>query len=1342
MTLISVCFDSRRKKNILRRYSELAIDFENGKTKIRDLEKKNKQLTEGLPDEVVKMIPDVMAAAQKFADGTVTPSDKVGFLWSLAGMLMPNLMNLKDQKEIEDTTGLTAEKEALEKLEKSEYKIKALQEELSNVVEESNRLRSMIREDRTGEKEQELEHLKKELMAATTLARNLFGEAMSDKPGQDPTTTLQMRILQLEQAIQEMKEELSAKQDTIEKLQFTIENKDEKNLEILTELNRFKDQIFGSSRDEITRLETQIKFRNEQISELQQHCTLLQVELGQYADNTYKRVEEVRKGPRPKKSEGPTTGPRIVKVIEEPEVESEAEVEIEIKSEEKKMEVPKELRQAMLISNLYYEMMELLEELSIKDNQLAELHNNWKLTQKSNLELKSQLEMAYEEVKNAKKERIKVEESIEKEMNYTEGIELQRLVESINIDGTEMERRLGEVTRKLITEKMERIRLTRNANNLKSRISRLEWAGRKLRESMRDGETQTARQIVHLRGELDLAICEIGKLQNRILKSVGVEEYDEVMRKYKRLLKQQVGVESSDTSIPRPDISILTKSVQESEAEAREDMLKKMLDIVTGQSEFWNREADILQAENNELKQFLEDLENENDSKSVLSSIERRLLDTIRDLRDKETQTAREKKRQRTLENERVRDFEKLKMERVTLLNVINVLQRENKIIRNQSMGSVSLQQLEILRNKIIETHENEMVCNNMKNEIENLKESTNNEYLMAKSLRNVLESENNQELSENTIRQLQHAFFNGAQQAAKCRILEKSIHLKERKMTELNEELEELKKWNMELLVAVENFRLQDFSKEIDNLKQQKDNQSEILLPPIIEQEKESDYESEESSSSRENSSRVIVRTIVQDNLEQFEYRIKELRDSAQIALQGYKDQIEMKNQAIERYKRLLAEKIDEEAQIEIVEKIEIRKVEVDNPKLLEKLEKAEKVLEKMRNERKEHVEIEKEFDEIGCQTELETSENLTEKHHEEIEEEAEEPPENNEKETFRLENFQLRAEIRDLKGRLRQLSKNNKELLITCEKIKEDAMEELTNFRRNNENSDERRISAMRIEIERHKSTIIQLRQSNDTLKTEITRLRPISESHARKSAESATEWEKRKKQEEIIGNLRNRLKSLETSEKQFLDRIEKREKIIETLKRDQNTRNQEIEKLSKKLKETDVTTIKNQLNSTWQKRITELEAKYQKREDEIQRKIVVPKKVVKSTVCSGTQTTTVPTLKEHIRKVDHSKISVKNAKVQVNLEISKNQEDVRNILRVTENRFVESQEKLLEMEKDYLNLNEKFERLKLRSGREEKPTGAVLVLSDKLQAKDREIAQLKNQIAHLQRTVQLPI
>ena len=89
------------------------------------------------------------------------------------------------------------------------------------------------------------------------------------------------------------------------------------------------------------------------------------------------------------------------------------------------------------------------------------MHRSWKSTQKSYQEMKAQLEMAYEEIKKLKRENLMIEEKTLEELKSTESVELQRLVESINIGGNEMERRLGESTRMLVTERIERMRSVR-----------------------------------------------------------------------------------------------------------------------------------------------------------------------------------------------------------------------------------------------------------------------------------------------------------------------------------------------------------------------------------------------------------------------------------------------------------------------------------------------------------------------------------------------------------------------------------------------------------------------------------------------------------------------------------------------------------------------------------------------------------------------------------------------------------------------------------------------------------------------------------------------------------------
>lgn len=207
--------------------------------RIEELFNQNRRLAQLFPESISEKITECMERAETMLSGD--PNDKVAYLIEVAGLLTPNFLNDKDVAELAKVTGLTESEEQKKKIARQEEKIKELQEEVASVVEEANRMRSMIREDRTGEKEKELELLKKELVEATKLARNLFGEATAEVPGQDPTTTLQMRILQLEHSLELLNEENENMKKTMEEMQFTIEQKDENNGEVLTELNRLKD---------------------------------------------------------------------------------------------------------------------------------------------------------------------------------------------------------------------------------------------------------------------------------------------------------------------------------------------------------------------------------------------------------------------------------------------------------------------------------------------------------------------------------------------------------------------------------------------------------------------------------------------------------------------------------------------------------------------------------------------------------------------------------------------------------------------------------------------------------------------------------------------------------------------------------------------------------------------------------------------------------------------------------------------------------------------------------------------------------------------------------------------
>lgn len=67
------------------------------------------------------------------------------------------------------------------------------------------------------------------------------------------------------------------------------------------------------------------------------------------------------------------------------------------------------------------------------------------------------------------------------------------------------------------------------------------------------------------------------------------------------------------------------------------------------------------------------------------------------------------------------------------------------------------------------------------------------------------MQPQGNNEVAE---RQLQLAYFTSSQQSAKAKQFERMVHLKEQRVAELNDEMRELKQWNLELITTLENIK------------------------------------------------------------------------------------------------------------------------------------------------------------------------------------------------------------------------------------------------------------------------------------------------------------------------------------------------------------------------------------------------------------------------------------------------------------------------------------------------------------------------------------------------------
>ena len=188
---------------------------------------------------------------------------------------------------------------------------------------------------------------------------------------------------------------MEQKQKEAQKLEETLEEKENLHAELAAELENLKEvgridkpvkmrelqRKFGDARSEINRLETQLKFRDKQIAKLTNHCTMLQVELGRYAEfgvnqgvhKAEKITDEERKEQITSEAKKTDQTTKIVdekkKTIIEEEEEEEEAVEIEEKKSEKGLQRRKKqvvvygtvAEQSLLIASLYSEIMSLLE---------------------------------------------------------------------------------------------------------------------------------------------------------------------------------------------------------------------------------------------------------------------------------------------------------------------------------------------------------------------------------------------------------------------------------------------------------------------------------------------------------------------------------------------------------------------------------------------------------------------------------------------------------------------------------------------------------------------------------------------------------------------------------------------------------------------------------------------------------------------------------------------------------------------------------------------------------------------------------------------------------------------
>ncbi|EYC19668.1 hypothetical protein Y032_0023g657 [Ancylostoma ceylanicum] len=975
-----------------------------------------------------------------------------------------------------ESEAMDVEQSTAAKLREMSETNRELREELYATQRELDKLRQLTESMNNEEKEAELEKLRNELIEATKTARSLYGE-LTSKTSTDPTVAFQLRIMQLESHLEQSNEKIAAQKKALQELEETLVNKDKLHGEIAAELERLRELKFGDAREELKRLTTQLTFRDEQIARLTNHCTLLQVELGTYAERSLKpqtrdasvtsKVQETQtNGVRPDVVPQSEDRPRPQQVERKPRRSSKHRDATEVNVAREAQENQSEVRvrrvfdqdiweqQAMLMVSLYSELMQIMEEQEVKQKQMAEMEEMLFKGRRAMDDAKSQLHSAFDEIYRLKKNDAAPADT-ESEEKMVELLELRRFASTIKAGGSEVERRAEEITRKLITEQIERVRLSRMNTVLRRRCNRVEQAMRRARERMVVVETQAGKRCAQLQYQLDTALIDLANCQNQLVRSVSIETYEKLALRFKKECVSDVLGSEIDEVARENTISIAPPTdAKTQELEAKNTYLKKIVDVISEQNDFWSKETEILQNENEELKRFVEDMENESDLKNILASIQQRLLETIREQQEGRRDHERAYRKAREAEEKLAQGRSEWSAQRSRFVFAIRTLQSALSNARLNSLGGLSLIQIEQLRTKVQEVRENEMVLKETKEQVEDLRDELQQKLAVQKAGRKAKDAvaEENADVSK-LERRLQAVYSSLTLQTVEAERLKNAVQLKDNQLSDLKKELSAIEKENEDLMIAIASANLSskpikgmDVTEDEDKATMEENTTTTIensAASPFLEEPQSSSEESEATSTDSE---RGGVKTVLQDNSKEFEKRLAKMKEAAELCIQGYKKQLLQKDQALEMYRQLAEEKLSSRPQPTVEKEIvreEVRVVDEQTEERLrqalgdvarlkeeiEELEKANRAL--YRKRRRSMVPV---VNAVECQTDPIAEQETDAK---ETEAKTKTSPKNspaggsissNAENKVEVERRRYKSEIKQLQGKLQRVVANNK--------------------------------------------------------------------------------------------------------------------------------------------------------------------------------------------------------------------------------------------------------------------------------------------------------------------------
>ncbi|KAE9416151.1 hypothetical protein Angca_000875, partial [Angiostrongylus cantonensis] len=304
-------------------------------------------------------------------------------------------------------------------------------------------------------------------------------------------------------------------------------------------------------------------------------------------------------------------------------------------------------------------------------------------------------------------------------------------------------------------------------------------------------------------------------------------------------------------------------------------------------------------------------------------------------------------------------------------------------------------------------------------------------------------------------------------------------------------------------------------------------------------------------------------------------------MKEAADICIQSYKKQLLQKDEALKEYKKFAEQTLSTSSR-PIMEKEIIREeVRVADEQTeaelrqafgeenLEELEKANRAL--YRKLRRSVVSV---HNTVECQTD----EQLEKGSRVDIEPNIgnslsrSSPTESIKsffffkKNDFVTERTRYKNEIKQLQARLRRMAANNKELILTCEKIRDDTLATLETRAPEAKEINDEALLKIRTEFEKARKENRTLRKTIDEQKRLLENFK-MTRNKTRNTEAEVAMWNERKKTEENLDSAKKRLAAAVEREKEALERLDKRQRVLEELKRDEEARKKQLDRALKK-------------------------------------------------------------------------------------------------------------------------------------------------------------------------------